>query len=210
MTASPYVRFVKPLLDRVLAGVALVALSPVLAGVALAVAVKLGRPVLFRQARAGQGGRPFEIVKFRSMTSARGADGALLPDAERLPPFGRWLRSTSLDELPELWNVLRGEMSLVGPRPLFLAYVDRYTPEQARRLEARPGLTGWAQVSGRNTLSWEDKFALDVWYVGNASFWLDLRILVRTVIMVLRRDGITADGHATVPLFLGSSQDRNL
>jgi sugar transferase EpsL len=199
-----YVRFAKPALDRALAGAALVALSPVLGTVALLVRRRLGSPVLFRQARAGEGGRPFEIVKFRTMRDATDAHGRPLPDAERLTPFGAWLRSTSLDELPELWNVLRGEMSLVGPRPLLLEYVGRYSPEQARRLDARPGLTGWAQVSGRNALSWEDKFALDVWYVDHRSLGLDLRILARTVGQVLRRDGIAADGHATAAVFQGS------
>ncbi|HEX8386483.1 MAG TPA: sugar transferase, partial [Rubricoccaceae bacterium] len=159
MNASPYVRLVKPAVDRALAAAALVVLAPVLGGVAVLVRRRLGSPVLFRQARAGEGGRPFEIVKFRTMRDATGAAGQPLPDADRLTPFGAWLRSTSLDELPELWNVLRGEMALVGPRPLLLEYVGRYSPEQARRLDARPGLTGWAQVMGRNALSWEDKFA---------------------------------------------------
>lgn len=199
-----------PLSKRIL-DVALVILTapitvPLLAGIALAVRSRLGAPVIFRQTRAGQGGRPFQLLKFRSMTDARSADGALLPDGERLPPFGQWLRSTSLDELPELWNVLRGEMSLVGPRPLLLEYVPRYSPDQARRLAVRPGLTGWAQIHGRNALSWEDRFALDVWYVDHASLALDLRILLRTVGHVIRRDGIAADGQATMEVFRGSSR----
>lgn len=200
-----YTRFSKPLLDRTVAAAALVVLAPVLGGVALAVRRRLGSPVLFRQTRPGKDGVPFEMVKFRTMTDARGPDGHLLPDADRLPPFGRWLRSTSLDELPELWNVLRGEMSLVGPRPLLTRYLGRYTPEQARRHDVRPGITGLAQVSGRNAISWDDKFALDVQYVDRVSLGLDLRILWQTVAGVLRRDGISAAGEATMPEFLGTA-----
>ncbi len=166
---------------------------------------KLGSPVFFRQIRPGLHGKPFEMVKFRTMTSERGPDAQLLPDAVRLPPFGRFLRSSSLDELPELWNVLKGDMSLVGPRPLLMEYLPIYSPEQARRHEVRPGITGWAQVNGRNTLSWEEKFKLDVWYVDNRSFWLDLKILWRTVKKVLARDGISAEGAATMPRFIGSN-----
>lgn len=177
---------------------------PLLAGVALLVWWKLGSPVLFRQRRPGLGGRPFELRKFRSMTDARDAQGRLRPDAERLTPWGRWLRASSLDELPELLNVLRGEMSLVGPRPLLLQYLERYSPRQARRHEVRPGLTGWAQINGRNALSWEEKFELDVWYVEHQSLWLDLRILLRTVGKVLRREGITREGEATTCEFMGS------
>jgi len=199
-----YRRFGKSLLDRIAAAAGLVVLSPVLAGVALGVRWKLGSPVLFRQTRPGLGGRPFEMVKFRTMTDARDASGALLPDAERLPPFGRFLRSTSLDELPELWNVLRGDMSLVGPRPLLMQYLPLYTPEQVRRHEVRPGVTGWAQVNGRNALSWEEKFALDVWYVANQSLGLDLRILAATVRQVVRRDGVSQEGQATVRYFTGN------
>ena len=205
MTSTFYARLAKPALDRVLAGAALVVLSPVVVSTALAVRRKLGSPVLFRQVRAGLGGRPFEMVKFRTMTDAQGPDGRLLPDADRLTPFGLFLRSSSLDELPELWNVVRGDMSLVGPRPLLERYLDRYTPEQARRHEARPGITGLAQVSGRNALSWPDRFALDVWYVDHQSPWLDLKILARTVAKVVRRDGVSAEGHATMPEFVGSS-----
>lgn len=165
---------------------------------------KLGSPVFFRQVRPGLGGVPFQMVKFRTMTDAKGPDGKLLPDAERLTSFGRFLRSTSLDELPELWNVLKGDMSLVGPRPLLMEYLPLYTPEQARRHEARPGVTGWAQVNGRNAISWEDKFILDVWYVDNQSLWLDIKILWLTIKKVLIRDGISASGEATMSKFTGS------
>lgn len=169
---------------------------------------KLGSPVFFRQVRPGLYGKPFEMVKFRTMTSECGPDGQLLPDTERLTPFGRWLRATSLDELPELWNVLRGEMSLVGPRPLLMEYLPLYTPEQARRHEVRPGITGWAQVNGRNAISWADKFALDVWYVDHHSLWLDVQILWRTVRKVLVRDGISAPGDATMPKFEGFHENK--
>ncbi|MCZ8253493.1 MAG: sugar transferase [Hylemonella sp.] len=165
---------------------------------------KLGSPVLFRQVRPGLHGRPFMMVKFRTMTDERGADGELLPDARRLTSFGRFLRATSLDELPELWNVLRGEMSLVGPRPLLMEYLPLYSPEQARRHEVRPGITGWAQVNGRNALSWEERFKLDVWYVDHRSLWLDLRILWLTVRKVIVREGISAQGEATMTRFTGN------
>lgn len=196
---------VKRLLDIVCAALALLLLAPVLAAVALAVRVKLGGPVLFCQTRPGLHGHPFEMFKFRTMTDARDAQGNLLPDAERLPPFGQFLRSTSLDELPELWNVLRGDMSLVGPRPLLMQYLDRYTPEQARRHNVRPGITGWAQINGRNALSWEEKFALDVWYVDHHSIGLDVRILWRTLRKVMIREGISAGDSATMPEFTGVS-----
>lgn len=164
---------------------------------------KLGSPVFFRQLRPGLHGKPFEMVKLRTMTDERGPDGQLLPDAARLTSFGRFLRSTSLDELPELWNVLKGDMSLVGPRPLLMEYMPLYTPEQARRHEARPGVTGWAQVNGRNAISWEEKFELDVWYVDHQSLWLDIKILWLTVKKVLVRDGISAEGEATMRKFTG-------
>ena len=167
---------------------------------------KLGSPVLFFQVRPGLRGQLFKMVKFRTMTDERNNDGALLPDVKRLTPFGRFLRSSSLDELPELWNVLKGEMSLVGPRPLLVEYLPLYTPEQARRHEVRPGITGWAQVNGRNAISWEDKFALDVWYVDHRSLWLDLRILWMTVKKVLVRDGISAAGEATMTRFKGAER----
>jgi lipopolysaccharide/colanic/teichoic acid biosynthesis glycosyltransferase len=165
---------------------------------------KLGAPVFFAQQRPGKNGQCFTMYKFRTMTDARATNGALLPDSERLTPFGQLLRRSSLDELPELLNVLRGEMSLVGPRPLLVSYLDRYTPEQARRHEVRPGITGWAQVNGRNALSWHEKFALDVWYVDHQSFWLDLRILFMTVIKVFKRQGISASGEATMSEFKGN------
>jgi lipopolysaccharide/colanic/teichoic acid biosynthesis glycosyltransferase len=164
---------------------------------------KLGSPVFFTQVRPGMHGKPFKMIKFRSMSDARGPSGALLPDAERITPFGRFLRASSLDELPGLWNVLEGNMSLVGPRPLLMEYLPLYSAEQARRHEVRPGITGWAQVNGRNALSWEEKFALDVWYVDNRSLWLDIKILWLTVKKVLVREGISAAGEATMPRFTG-------
>lgn len=176
---------------------------PILAVLAMFVRLKLGAPVFFRQVRPGLDGKPFELVKFRSMTNARDASGALLSDTERLPRFGRLLRSTSLDELPELLNVLRGDMSLVGPRPLLMEYLPLYSVEQARRHDVRPGLTGWAQINGRNALSWEEKFKLDIWYVDNGSLLLDLWILVLTVVKVFRREGISAEGSATAERFRG-------
>ncbi len=165
---------------------------------------KLGRPVFFRQRRPGMNGKPFEMIKFRTMTDERGPDGELLPDSMRLTPFGRFLRASSLDELPELWNVLKGDMSLVGPRPLLMEYLPLYSPEQARRHEVRPGVTGWAQINGRNALSWEDKFQLDLWYVDHQSLWLDIRILCLTLRKVLVREGISAAGEATMNKFTGS------
>ena len=195
----------KRLLDITVAAVALVIGAPVLLLVALAVLVTMGSPVLFRQQRPGLSGRPFELLKFRTMLSDAQLGTDVASDARRLTRTGRFLRATSLDELPELWNVLRGDMSLVGPRPLLMQYLDRYTPEQARRHEVRPGLTGWAQVNGRNALSWEEKFALDTWYVDNRSFWLDLRIILMTAVSLFRPSGISAEGSATMPEFMGSS-----
>lgn len=192
-------------LDIVVAVTALILLSWVMVIIALLVRTKLGKPVLFRQARAGQHGEPFRMVKFRSMTDARDAAGNPLPDADRLTRFGRFLRAASLDELPELWNVLRGDMSIVGPRPLLLQYVPRYNEFQRRRLEARPGITGWAQINGRNAISWDERFALDIWYVDNRSVWLDLKIMFLTVLKVARRDGISAQGEATMSMFEGES-----
>ncbi len=193
----------KRLFDLLVAALALLLLALPLLVLIWFIRRKLGSPVLFRQIRPGFQGRPFTMVKFRTMTNERGADGALLPDAQRLTPFGCFLRASSLDELPELWNVLRGDMSLVGPRPLLMEYLPLYTAEEARRHEVRPGVTGWAQVNGRNAISWEDKFALDVWYVDNRSMWLDVRILWLTVRKVLVRDGISAPGDATMPKFEG-------
>ena len=178
--------------------------SPIIILLMILIRFKLGKPLFFYQYRPGYLGKAFKMVKFRTMTDYRGDDGHLLPDSVRLTPFGLWLRSTSLDELPELWNVLKGEMSLVGPRPLLLDYLPLYTPEQARRHEVRPGVTGWAQVNGRNAISWEDKFKLDVWYVDNRSLWLDIKILWLTVKKVLVRDGITGAGEATMSAFTGS------
>lgn len=197
--------------DLVVAVMALLALALPLLVLAGLIRRKLGSPVLFRQVRPGLNGQPFEMVKFRTMTDERGADRALLPDAQRLTPFGRFLRASSLDELPELWNVLKGDMSLVGPRPLLMEYLPLYTAEQARRHQVRPGITGWAQVNGRNAISWQDKFALDVWYVDNRSIWLDLKILWMTVRKVLIRDGISAAGEATMTRFIGNdgSQPRD-
>lgn len=193
----------KRLMDVLLAGLALLVLGLPLSLLACLVRLRLGSPVLFRQVRPGLHGRPFTLVKFRTMTDARGQDGALLPDAQRLGSFGSMLRSSSLDELPELWNVLRGDMSLVGPRPLLMEYLSLYSPEQARRHEVRPGITGWAQVNGRNALSWDERFSLDVWYVQHRTLRLDLQILWLTVRKVLTREGISAKGEATMPKFTG-------
>ena len=190
--------------DLVVAGVALVVLSPVLAVVAALVRLRLGSPVVFRQERAGLRGQPFTLTKLRTMTDERGADGELLPDGDRLPAFGSFLRSTSLDELPELVHVLRGEMSLVGPRPLPTKYLPRYSPRQARRHEVRPGITGWAQVNGRNTAGWAERLEMDVWYVENRSLLLDVKILWRTLRVVVSRDGVAEDGGVTMTEFLGT------
>jgi len=194
----------KRLVDVVVAGVGLVVLSPLLAVVALLVRLRLGPPVLFVQVRPGWRGAPFRLLKFRTMTDRRGPDGALLPDADRLTGLGRALRASSLDELPELVNVLRGDMSLVGPRPLLMEYLDLYTPEQARRHEVRPGITGWAQVNGRNDTTWDDRFAHDLYYVEHRSMRLDLEILKRTVTQVFRGAGVSQRGEATMARFTGS------
>jgi lipopolysaccharide/colanic/teichoic acid biosynthesis glycosyltransferase len=193
----------KRVFDHLLACLALLALCLPLLFLTWQIRRKLGSPVLFKQVRPGLHGKPFKMVKFRTMTDERGAEGALLPDAQRLTPFGRFLRASSLDELPELWNVLKGEMSLVGPRPLLMEYLPLYSLEQARRHKVRPGITGWAQVNGRNALSWEEKFKLDVWYVDHHSVWLDIKILWLTVRKVLVREGISADGEATMSKFTG-------
>jgi len=181
-------------------------LSPLLVVLALMVRLILGKPVLFRQQRPGLHGRPFTIYKFRTMTEARNANGNLLPDGERLTRFGKFLRGTSLDELPELFNVLKGNMSLVGPRPLVMQYLDRYTSEQVRRHEVKPGLTGWSQVNGRNAISWEEKFRLDVWYVDNLSIWLDIKIILITVWMIIRREGINQPGQPTMEEFISADE----
>ncbi len=190
------------------AGMGLLLLSPIFLVLAILIALRLGRPVLFTQTRPGLHGKPFCMLKFRSMTSNCDVNGHLLPDEQRLTPFGQRLRSTSLDELPGLWAVLKGDMSLVGPRPLLMEYLPLYTPEQARRHEVRPGITGWAQVNGRNAISWEEKFALDVWYVDNQSLWLDIKILFLTVKKVFVREGISAAGEATMSKFTGTTQDK--
>jgi lipopolysaccharide/colanic/teichoic acid biosynthesis glycosyltransferase len=196
---------VKRLFDIFASAVGLVVLSPLLLLVALLVLVDVGLPIFFRQQRPGLHGRPFELVKFRTMRAGSAAGSGVDSDALRLTRIGRLLRALSLDELPELWNVLKGEMSLVGPRPLLMQYLDRYTPEQARRHEVRPGLTGWAQVNGRNALSWEEKFALDIWYVDHRSFLLDLRIMLLTAWSLIRPRGVSAEGEATMTEFMGTS-----
>jgi sugar transferase EpsL len=196
----------KRLLDVVSAFVGLVLIAPLLVGVGLAIWLTLGRPVLFRQPRPGRYGKLFTLYKFRTMRNDTAPAGEPLPDTQRLTALGTFLRRTSLDELPQLWNVLRGDLSLVGPRPLLPQYLNRYTEVQARRHEVRPGITGWAQVNGRNALSWEDKFALDVWYVDHWNLLLDLKILWMTFIKVLKREGIQASNHATMPEFQGSAE----
>jgi lipopolysaccharide/colanic/teichoic acid biosynthesis glycosyltransferase len=202
LTESPQRTFyafpVKRLLDVVIASAGLLFLWPLFLIIAFAVRSKMGKPVLFRQVRAGLRGKPFTIYKFRTMLVAERAQDRNSPDSERFTPFGRLLRSMSLDELPQLYNVLKGDMSIIGPRPLVMEFTERYTPEQARRLDVRPGMTGWAQINGRNSLSWEEKFEHDVWYVDNCSFWVDLKILFITVVKILKREGITAEKHATI------------
>jgi len=184
----------------------LLLLSPLFLLLAFLVRIHIGSPIFFTQTRPGLHGKAFTIIKFRSMTNARSTDAALLPDTNRLTPFGHFLRASSLDELPELLNVLKGDMSLVGPRPLLMEYLPLYSAEQARRHEVRPGLTGWAQVNGRNAISWGDKFRYDVWYIENQSFWLDLKIIWMTVKKVVEREGISADGEATMPKFTGNQE----
>lgn len=191
----------KRLFDILVAGLGLLFLLPVFLILALLVRLKLGSPIFFRQQRPGKNGKIFTIIKFRTMREGYAPDGTPLPDHERLTPFGSFLRSTSLDELPELWNVLKGEMSLVGPRPLLPEYLPRYSPRQARRHEVRPGITGWAQINGRNAQSWEERLEYDVWYVENQSFFLDLKILFLTILRVIRKEGINAPGEATMPPF---------
>lgn len=196
--------FIKRAFDLLISGAMLVLLSPFLLAIAMVIRLKMGSPVLFRQLRPGWKGRPFTICKFRTMLDLQDANGKALPDSDRLVGVGRFLRATSLDELPELWNVFIGEMSLVGPRPLLMEYLDLYTPEQARRHDVKPGVTGWAQIHGRNTLNWEDRFQFDLWYVNHWSFVLDMKILLFTMIKVLKHEGISAEGHATMPNFTGS------
>lgn len=200
---------VKRTFDLLVAVSAILALSPLLVGIGLLVWFFLGRPVIFCQMRPGLNGQPFKIYKFRTLTEDRDSHGCLLPDAERLTGFGKFLRGSSLDELPELVNIIKGDMSLVGPRPLLMEYLDRYTPEQARRHEIHPGITGWAQINGRNAIHWEEKFRLDVWYVDNGSLWLDMKILWLTFVKVFKREGINQEGQATVGKFMGTHAVRN-
>ncbi|MDO5674081.1 MAG: sugar transferase [bacterium] len=197
----------KRIVDIAFACAGLLLLTPVCIAVICMIRHQFGSPIFFRQTRPGLHGRPFQLIKFRTMRDAFDAQGKPLPDAERLTSFGRWLRSTSLDELPELWNVLKGEMSLVGPRPLLMEYLPLYSTEQARRHEVKPGITGWAQINGRNALSWEEKFELDLWYVEHRSLWLDVKIIGLTIKKVLLREGISAQGEATMPRFTGSRVD---
>lgn len=195
----------KRLLDVIISAAALVILSPLLIVLALLIRVKLGASVIFSQVRPGYRGRPFTLYKFRTMNERRNIKGKMIPDADRLTAAGKFLRASSLDELPELWNVVKGDMSLVGPRPLLIQYLERYTPVQARRHEVRPGITGWAQVNGRNAISWEEKFKLDVWYVDNWSLWLDIKIIGMTIWKILAREGINHPGQATMEEFMGSN-----
>lgn len=206
---GPVGSIVKRALDIAGASIALLVLSPVMLVCAALIWIRMGPPILFRQNRPGLHGQGFELVKFRTMLNAYDREHNVLPDEQRLTPLGRWLRRFSLDEIPELVNVLKGEMSLVGPRPLLTEYLPRYSPAQARRHLAKPGVTGWAQVNGRNAIDWETKFKLDVWYIENWSLWLDLRILVLTLWKVVRRDGISMGGHATMPPFLGTEERRD-
>ena len=196
-------QLIKWVVDRLVAAIALIVFSPVLVLIAIAIYISMGNPVLFTQPRPGKNGHIFTFYKFCTMNNNRDAGGNLLPDAQRLTPLGKFLRQTSLDELPQLWNVLKGDMSFVGPRPLLVAYLDRYTTKQARRHEVKPGITGWAQVNGRNTLSWEKKFRLDVWYVDHWSLWLDIKILYSTLLKVFQREGISHPNHATMSEFQG-------
>jgi sugar transferase EpsL len=205
MKKSFYLSFGKRLLDLVLTVPALIILSPLLIVLGFLVRLKLGSPVLFRQMRPGLNEKPFVMLKFRTMSDARDEHGELLPDAQRLTRFGVFLRKSSIDELPEIINVLKGDMSLVGPRPLLMQYLDRYTPEQARRHEVKPGITGWAQINGRNALTWEEKFKLDVWYVDNWGIWLDIKIIIITLWKVLKREGINHPGMTTMSEFKGES-----
>lgn len=197
----------KRTVDLILGITAVILLSPILLITAVLVSQKLGSPIFFTQVRPGKDGKPFKMVKFRTMRDAIDAQGNPLPDTERLTPFGRRLRSTSIDELPELWNVIKGEMSLVGPRPLLMEYLPLYSTEQAKRHDLKPGMTGWAQINGRNAISWEDKFKLDTWYVQHQSLWLDIKIMALTVKKVLVRDGISAEGEATMTKFMGQQNE---
>jgi sugar transferase EpsL len=202
--------FIKRLLDIISSAAGLILISPLLVVLAVLVRFKLGSPILFRQQRPGLSGKAFVIYKFRTMTDQRDTSGNLLPDEQRLPTFGRFLRSTSFDELPELFNVLKGDMSIVGPRPLMMKYLCRYSPEQARRHEIKPGITGWAQINGRNAISLEDKFKLDIWYIDNWTFWLDMKIIIKSVWMVIAKKDITQQGRATMDEFMGTPQNKTV
>lgn len=194
---------IKRLIDIIGSLIGLTISSPIIVIISIIIYITMGRPIFFKQVRPGLKGKPFVIYKFRTMLDLRDENGNPLPDEKRLTTIGRFLRSTTLDELPEFWNVLKGDMSLVGPRPLLMEYLDRYTPEQARRHEVKPGMTGWAQINGRNAISWEEKFRLDVWYVDNWNIILDLKIIFLTILKVLKKEGISAEGHATMPEFKG-------
>lgn len=200
----------KRIIDIIVALVGLVLSSPVTLILALVIGVNMGKPVFFSQVRPGRHGKPFRLVKFRTMKGARDQSGKLLPDEERLTPLGKWIRKTSLDEVPQLLNVLKGEMSLVGPRPLLMEYLPLYSPIQARRHDVKPGITGWAQVNGRNSISWNEKFELDIWYVDHQSLVLDLKIILHTFMKILRRDGVSHSNHATMPIFTGGSDHESL
>ena len=205
---NPLAKSIKRILDCLAAFTAMLVLSPLVLLLALLVRLKIGSPVFFCQQRPGLNGQPFTMFKFRTMiTKTHDDEGRQLPDDQRLTPFGNWLRATSLDELPELFNVLKGDMSLVGPRPLMMKYLDRYTPEQNRRHEVKPGITGWAQIHGRNNMTWEEKFEYDVWYVDHQGLWLDLKILFKTAWLVLKREGVSKEGHATVDEFMGTKKN---
>ncbi len=201
--------FLKRVADILASAFLLLVFALPIAIVGLLISAKLGRPVMFKQQRPGKDGKPFQMIKFRTMRNATDASGRVLPDEERMTPFGSRLRSLSLDELPELWNVLKGDMSMVGPRPLLMAYLERYNDRQMRRHEMKPGITGWAQVNGRNAVAWDERFEMDVWYVENWSLLLDLKILWLTIMTVLKRSGVSAEGHATMPEFQGSDPKTN-
>ncbi len=195
---------IKYFCDRLAAAIILILLSPIIFGLAIAIYWNMGSPVIFAQDRPGKNNRIFKLYKFRTMTDARDQDGQLLPDGDRITPFGSWLRQTSLDELPQLWNILKGDMSCIGPRPLIVLYLDRYSPQQARRHEVLPGITGLAQIKGRNAISWEEKFKFDVWYIDHWSLWLDLKILFLTVVKIIKKEGINQEGYATSEVFKNS------
>ena len=197
---------IKYIFDFSLSLFALILLLPVLLVLALLIRLKIGKPIFFSQARPGRLGKPFKLIKFRTMLDTSDVNGMLLPDSERMVPFGIFLRNFSLDEIPGLWNVLKGDMSLVGPRPLLMEYLPLYSSEQARRHNVRPGITGWAQVNGRNAISWEERFRYDVWYVENQSFWLDMKIILMTIKKVIAREGVSPDGEATMPKFTGNKE----